>query len=259
MEVVVLGSGSAGNSLLVRTAHCQLLVDAGLSSRKLELRLREAGTEPTQLHGILLTHEHADHAAAVRVFSKKWSVPVYCNSATARAISESRESSAVQWKLFETGSRFEICGTGVRSFSVPHDAADPVAFRIEEGDVAFAVLTDLGYVTRLVVESLRGVRGLLLETNYDGELLERDTKRPWSVKQRISSRHGHLSNTDAAALLGQLDAPQLSTVILGHMSRDCNCPQLAAQIIGGSFADRPVVPLVHCAEQDAPSPAFVIS
>jgi len=259
VEVIVLASGSSGNSLLVRAGGSEFLVDAGLSARKLESRIREAGSDPARLAGILLTHEHSDHASAVCVFSKKWEVPVYSNSSTARAICDAKAAGEIRWRLFETGARFEVAGVGVRSFSVPHDAADPVAFRIEEADTAFAVLTDLGYVTRLIVESLRGVRGMLLETNYDGTLLEKDTRRPWSVKQRITSRHGHLSNADAANLLAQVDAPELSTIILGHLSRDCNCPQLAAGVITNCFAGRAKIPRVHCAGQDAASPVFAIT
>ncbi len=254
MEVLVLGSGSAGNSTLVRGGGACVLVDAGLSAKQMECRLMASGVDPSSIDGVLLTHEHSDHTGGLKVFLKRWKIPLYCNALTARALKCPEIPGGV--RLFETGSRFSIKDLQIRSFTVPHDASDPVGFRIEEEKSGFGVLTDLGYATRLVVEALREIHGLLVETNYDDALLQSDTKRPWSVKQRIASRHGHLSNADAAELVSKLEAPALETVILCHLSRDCNTPDLAVGAVGGKL--QPRNPRVHCASQHEASPLFQI-
>jgi phosphoribosyl 1,2-cyclic phosphodiesterase len=249
IEVFVLGSGSAGNSALVRAEGTTLLVDAGMSARKIEERLKALGVEISDIDGILLTHEHSDHTAALKVLSKKRSMPVYANAMTARTLDG--HVPPTNWQLFESGSRFQIGAFSVATFRVPHDAVDPVGFRISCQGSCFGILTDLGHATRPVMDALRGIQGLLIETNYDEQLLQLDTRRPWSVKQRIASRHGHLSNAAAAKVLEELTADELRMVILAHLSRDCNKPELALMAVrdclnrtGRQFTQ------VMCAEQD---------
>lgn len=253
-EAITLGSGSAGNSMLVRGASSVLLVDAGLSARQLTERLRTCGVSPDQLSGILLTHEHSDHSSALKVLLAKQDLPVYCNPLTARCLSDAGLQHR-NWKLFQNASDFQVGEFSVRAFSVPHDAVDPVGFRISSGAASLGVLTDLGHATRLVFDMLRGINALLIETNHDEQLLQQDTRRPWSVKYRISSKHGHLSNTAAAAVVAALDAPDLRHVIMGHLSRDCNSPQLAEQALRQGLAGRNDIRF-FCAGQAAPSPAF---
>jgi phosphoribosyl 1,2-cyclic phosphodiesterase len=258
-EVITLASGSDGNATLVRNETATFLIDAGLSARQLMARLLAVGMLPEQLSGILLTHEHSDHTRGLKVLLMRYPLPVFCNSLTARAL---QEAGLVHenWKLFQTGCGFSLGSFAIRAFSVPHDAADPVGFRISSNGSCFGVLTDLGYATRLVFEMLRGVRALLIETNHDEELLQKDSRRPWSVKQRILSRHGHLSNTAAARVLSELDAP-LQQIILGHLSRDCNSPQLAldsaARGLATGCSNRAA--RVHCAGQDSPGPAVLVT
>jgi phosphoribosyl 1,2-cyclic phosphodiesterase len=201
------------------------LVDAGLSAKQLETRLIASGVDPASIDGVLLTHEHSDHTGGLKVFLNRWKVPLYCNALTARALKAVDFPGGV--RLFETGSRFAIKDLQIRSFSVPHDASDPVGFRIEEDHAGFGVLTDLGFATRLVIEALRDIQGLLVETNYDDALLQNDTKRPWSVKQRILSRHGHLSNQAAAKLVAEVATAHLRHILLAHLSEDCNSAELA--------------------------------
>jgi phosphoribosyl 1,2-cyclic phosphodiesterase len=250
MEVVVLGSGSAGNSCLVSGAGARVLVDIGLSAKQTTARLAQLGIEPSDITAICLTHEHSDHTSGLKTFLKPWPVPVYCNAATARCFPQS----APAFRLFETGATFHIEGLAVRSFSVPHDASDPVGFRFEEGTTAFATLTDLGFATSLAINALRGVAGLLIEANYDEMLLQNDRKRPWSVKQRISSRHGHLSNAAAAEVLKRMDAGSLASVVLGHLSRDCNDPDLALKAASEGLNGHSTNLL--CASQECPSPVI---
>ena len=171
--------------------------------------------------------------------------------------SQINQPTAERKKLHDRGcADFELGEFMVRAFSVPHDAADPVGFRISRQNASFGVLTDLGHATRLVFEMLSGVQSLLIETNYDEELLQKDTRRPWAVKSRITSKHGHLSNKGAADILAQLHAPELRHVILGHLSRDCNAPHLAEDAVKSVLQAAGCTAGVYCAGQDVPSPVF---
>jgi phosphoribosyl 1,2-cyclic phosphodiesterase len=257
-EVITLASGSEGNSTLVRNETASFLIDAGLSAKQLTARLFAVGLCPEQLSGILLTHEHCDHTSALRVILMRRQVPVFCNLLTGRALQVFGLLHG-NWRFFQTGSEFRIGSFAIRAFSVPHDAMDPVGFRISCGGSCFGVLTDLGYATRLVFEALRGVRAILIETNHDEALLQNDSRRPWAVKQRILSRHGHLSNTAAARILGELEAP-LEHIILGHLSRDCNSPSLALNCAMAALANSRsgTQASIQCACQDAPGPILRI-
>ncbi len=261
LEITILGSGSAGNAALVRCAGSVILVDAGMSAKQLSARLAESGVHPQDLSGILLTHEHGDHTSALRVLLSRHALPVYCNALTARALQDGGLTTHTNWKIFQTGSDFSVADFSVRAFSVPHDASDPVGFRILANGASFGVLTDLGYPTRLVFEALRHVQSLFIETNHEEALLQKDTRRPWSVKQRILSRHGHLSNAAAARVVGELDAPELHTLILGHLSRDCNTPDLAINTVRQTLEQtlRGIPATIHCAEQLARSPVFQVT
>ena len=234
--LTVLGSGSAGNCALLTTDRCRLLVDAGLSAKQIVTRLAQVGIAPELLDGILLTHEHCDHASGLEVLCRKRAgLPIYCNPLTAETLR--REGSCLgkhpNWHLFTTGHDFEIKDVAVQTFAVPHDAVDPVGFMFHHGAAALGYLTDLGFATKLVHERVRHATTLLIETNHDTKLLNADTKRPWSVKQRITSRHGHLSNEAAADVVALLLAKgaKLRRAVLGHLSRDCNHPDLAVSTV----------------------------
>ncbi|MDQ2919266.1 MAG: MBL fold metallo-hydrolase [Verrucomicrobiota bacterium] len=230
-SLTMLGSGSAGNSALVMTDHCRLLVDGGLSARQLVLRLALCGVTPNELDGVLLTHEHGDHVYGLEVLCRKFQIPIYCNALTAEAIRCGSLGAHRNWRIFRTGTPFSICDITVESFSVPHDAVEPVGFVFHAGTSALGYITDLGQATRLTIERLRAVQTLVIETNHDEKMLQNDLHRPWPVKQRIQSRHGHLSNAAAAAVVEQLLPGKISRVVLGHLSRDCNSPALAAGAI----------------------------
>ena len=260
-SLTVLGSGSAGNSALLATDHCKILIDGGLSARQLALRLEQCGVTPAQLDGVLLTHEHGDHVCGLEVFCRKFAVPIYCNALTAEAIRcDSPLEQHRNWRLFRTGAEFSICDITVQTFPVPHDAVEPVGFAFYAGGSALGFITDLGYATKLLTERLREVHTLVIETNHDEKLLQADPHRPWPVKQRIQSRHGHLSNTAAAAVLEQLlPAGRIERIVLGHLSRDCNTPELASGAIeallqkcGKQGTE------VYCAGQAGISPRFKI-
>jgi phosphoribosyl 1,2-cyclic phosphodiesterase len=254
-SLTVLGSGSGGNCALVTSDRCRILIDAGFSARRISQRLQSLGIEPESLDGILLTHEHSDHIAGLKVFCGKFDVPVYCNSLTAEYLCREGIAEANRYKIFSTGSSFTIQDIDVQAFYVPHDAVDPVAFVLcsDYGSVGF--LTDLGYAPKLARERIREVHTLVVETNHDEQRLQADSKRPWSVKQRILSRHGHLSNEAAAALVADIAGENLRRVILGHLSRECNSPELALGAMRRLSLDSLEL---HCAEQNQVSPQFEI-
>ena len=254
----MLGSGSAGNSALVATDHCRLLVDGGLSARQIVLRLEQCGVAPDQLDGVLLTHEHGDHVCGLEVLCRKYDLPIYANALTAEA---SRCDGSLDrhrnWRIFRTGAEFSICDIRVQTFPVPHDAVDPIGFAFHAGSSSLGFITDLGYPTKLVIERLREVHTLVIETNHDEKLLQNDSHRPWPVKQRIQSRHGHLSNNAAATVIEELLPGKIERVVLGHLSRDCNTPELALGAVQALLAKcgRTDVEL-HCAAQSQISTRF---
>ena len=154
-SVTILGSGSAGNCALVETARTRLLIDGGLSARQIGARLALCGVSPLEIDGILLTHEHGDHAGALRVWGKKYPTPIYCNRLTAEVLQKDAPELRQDWRLFATGSAFTIKDITVETFPVPHDAVEPVGFVLHHGADALGFLTDLGQATKLVHERVR--------------------------------------------------------------------------------------------------------
>src|SRR4051812_15377330 len=245
-HLTILASGSSGNCALVESPKCRLLIDGGLSARQMAVRLEACGVAPGSIDGILLTHEHCDHAAGLDVWCKQFHTPIYCNRLTAEAL---RTCSAPElkkdWRIFATGSAFTVGDISIESFTIPHDAADPVGFTLHSGGAALGFLTDLGFATRVACERVRAVHTLVIETNHDEKLLQNDTRRPWPVKQRIMSRHGHLSNAAAAEVIAGLLGSSLRQVVLGHLSRDCNRPELALAAVRGRLQAQGVDALVE--------------
>lgn len=230
MRFCILGSGSEGNCALLQTGETRVLVDAGFSARRLGRLLGDLGESLDTIDAVFLTHEHGDHTAGVNGLALHPHIKVFANPATARAVQAGLKH-RVHWQLFETGTRFRFRDLEVESFAVPHDAHDPVAFLFTHGaDDLFgpprrlAWLTDLGHAPRHVGERIREADVLVIEANYCPQMLQDDAKRPWSVKQRISGRHGHLSNDGVRELLASVASPRWRHVYLAHLSRDCNSP-----------------------------------
>jgi phosphoribosyl 1,2-cyclic phosphodiesterase len=226
----------------------------GLSAKQIVLRLEQRGIDPDALAGIFLTHEHSDHARGLDVFMRKRDIPVYANALTKEAL-EWGIKSEIRWKVFQTGQPFEISDLSVTAFPIPHDAAEPVGFIIESSTARFGLLTDVGYITQSMRVHLKGSDALFIEANYDEDLLEADTKRPWATKQRISSRHGHLSNTQAGELIADVGCEKLSCVLLGHLSSDCNNAKVATETIRPLLLALKVEDLI-CADQHQPTEWF---
>lgn len=253
MGMAVLGSGSGGNATLVRCGDTHILVDAGLSAKQLVLRMGMLGVVPEQLDAILLTHEHSDHARGVDVLLRKRDLPVYANALTREALSHKMKSS-IPWRIFQSGQEFDLGDLSVQAFKIPHDAAEPVGFVLTGQGTQLGMVSDVGHVTHLMREHLRGSDAIYIEANYDQALLDSDTKRPWATKQRIASRHGHLSNVQTAELLGEIACEKLRVVMLSHLSSDCNCPRIAARTIDTTLAQRGLAHVhIHCAHQHIPS------
>jgi phosphoribosyl 1,2-cyclic phosphodiesterase len=228
-KLTILGSGSAGNCAYVETAETRLLIDAGFSGRQTRKRLATIARAPEGLSGILITHEHSDHINGLAALCAQINVPVYCNRLTRDAI-EFQLQTKFDCRVFTTGASFEVGDITVDTFSIPHDASDPVGFllRTPGGNIGF--LTDLGHATKLALERVRAANVLVLETNHDLKLLQ-ESSRPWSLKQRIAGRHGHLSNIDAADAAQEIMSADLRHLYLSHISRECNRPSLAQEVI----------------------------
>ena len=256
VRMTILGSGSAGNCALVETEETCVLVDAGFSLRQIRQRLATVGRTPEELTGILITHEHSDHVQGLAMITDRLPTPVYCNRATCEAI-ERQIGKSLHSHIFVTGSSFELGDVLVETFTIPHDAQDPVGFMLRTGRGNIGFLTDLGHATKLVLERVRHAHALVLESNHDLKLLQDCPRRPWSLKQRILGRHGHLSNEAAAEAAEQVVSDQLQNLFLGHLSRECNRPELAysavaerLQRIGASHVS------IHVASQAVPSPTL---
>jgi phosphoribosyl 1,2-cyclic phosphodiesterase len=244
MRFSILGSGSAGNSALLRTDNTRVLVDAGFSARRLASLLAELGETLESVDAIFLTHEHSDHAAGLTGLARFPAIKVFANRATAEKV-QSGLKHRLAWNYFETGGTFRFRDLEISSFAVPHDAQDPVGFLIAHGEDdllsprrSIAWLTDLGHAPQHVRERIREADVLVVEANHCSQMLEADTKRPWSTKQRISGRHGHLSNAAARELLESVASPRWRHVFLTHLSRDCNSPAAVAAACGAVLAAR---------------------
>ncbi len=259
VSFTILGSGSGGNCAYLETPEVRLLIDAGFSGRQIRQRLASIGRAPETLTGILLTHEHSDHTCGLEMLAARLNIPLYCNRLTREAV-ENQFRVPFNVRIFGTGATFEVGDVRVDTFSVPHDAYDPVGFLIHTSAGKVGFLTDLGHATKAVVDRVRPANVLVLETNYDLKLLQADTKRPWSIKQRILSRHGHLSNTAAADVLEQIASDALQHVYLGHLSRDCNTPALAAEVVNGKLDGLGARGIgVETTSQENPSPTFELA
>jgi phosphoribosyl 1,2-cyclic phosphodiesterase len=258
LKWIVLGSGSAGNSAVVCTGTSRLLIDAGLSAARLLERMQAIGVTPDSLSGIFITHEHGDHCKGLDILTKKHPLPILCNARTREVLRDAIRTEK-QWHNIPGAGAFEFAGLHIETFSVPHDAADPVGLVLRHEDSALGVVSDTGHVTAQMRQKLRDLDTLFIEANYDTGLLSSDPKRPWSTKQRIQGRHGHLSNEQTAAFIADVLSPRLERIVLGHLSQDCNSPGLATAAVQSALsqAQRPDVH-VSCAAPHEPTPWFPV-
>lgn len=242
----ILGTSSSGNCALIETGKTRILLDAGFSGRRLEGMLKQLGKPIESIDAVFITHEHSDHTAGLRGLSKHNHLKFFANYATAQ-VAQAKLNRNLQWKVFETGSVFSFRDLQVESVLLPHDAMEPVGFIFRTGgDDLFqprgslAWMTDLGHAPARLAELVRDVQLLVLEANHDPDLLEQDHKRPFSVKQRITGRHGHLSNSAARDFLASVEKPLWRKVLLGHLSKDCNHPDKVMDCISNGSCPWPV-------------------
>ncbi len=227
MRVCLLASGSKGNSLFVETGDTKLLIDAGLSAREITCRLEAIGVCASELNGILISHEHVDHIRGAGTLARRFKIPVLISYPTSNKTQEHFRS--VSLIEFESGCSFEFRDVLIDPFPTTHDSADPVGFVIDSSEARIGFATDLGIVTRLVREKLRKSRVLVLESNHDEDMLL-NGPYPWHLKQRIKSRHGHLSNAESAELIFEIMHSELEGVFLAHLSEANNLPEIALEV-----------------------------
>jgi len=227
MRLIILGSGSSGNALYIESGATSVLIDVGLSAKETARRMTDAGLDPTKLSAVIVTHEHTDHMKGVRVFSATADVPVFMSEATRAECKFPHDGEKMPWgETIASGEPFQIGTLNFYPFTIPHDGVDTVAFTVESEGVKVGAVTDLGYITQLVAERLRGSALVMIESNHDRDMLK-VAPYPWSVKQRIASNTGHLSNDETARWIREEFDGQAEYLVLGHLSRRCNHPELA--------------------------------
>ena len=232
MKVTVLGSGSSGNSILVESDRTRLLVDAGFSGRDLERRLAAVGRDPASIDALFVTHEHGDHTQGIGILARRWGMPLYLGERT-RIACASLLTGTETIRSYGCTEPVLIGDLRVEPFLTVHDAVDPFAVTVTDvgSGEKLGIATDLGRPTVSVRHALRDCDVLILESNHD-EIMLRESVYPWSVKLRIASSHGHLSNRAAAELVAEIAHPELATVILAHLSEQANDPYIAADVVG---------------------------
>jgi len=256
----VLASGSAGNAAFLSTSKTRVLIDAGLSVRELTRRLAEIGEKPEDLDAVLITHEHSDHisglARLVRARAKKKKpIAVFVSRLTAPMLEWEGMESPPPVEHFQAGSDWTVGDVSVQSFGIPHDAEDPVGFCLEAEGVKVGIATDLGYVPDSIKYHLRGVHFLLFESNHAIEMLKVGPY-PWSVKQRVMSRKGHLSNDTTCEYIENDLHNDVQALILGHLSEQNNHPAIVRQGAEESLLRRGISPRLVIAEQKMQTEVF---
>jgi len=260
VSISVLASGSRGNTAVVESSQARILVDAGISCRETFKRLKLTGLDPKSISAILITHEHSDHVYGLATLAKKLDLPVFMTGATHQAWARSLRDDAGQLpklaklEIFSAGRQFQIADITVTPFTIPHDAADPVGFtfRAEGAKIAFA--TDLGYMPASVRDHLRRCDVIIIESNHDVEML-RVGPYPWSVKQRVMSRVGHLSNDSLAQFFAEDYDGGASHIVLAHLSEQNNHPEVARRVAEDALGPQQTLlqNRLMLAAQDAPT------
>lgn len=227
-----LYSGSSGNSLFVETEKTKILVDCGVSGKKISEALLDLNTSLEEIDAIFVTHEHIDHVQSLGMISNKYNIPVYTNYETLNAMPKQKEKIDLSnQKLFCIGDEIKIGDLCVKPFKIPHDAANPCGYNIFNNDnKKITIATDLGHMDLELFENLKGSQFILLESNYEPELLSY-SKYPYILKQRISGPKGHLPNQLAGKTISKLVDYDLKEVLLGHLSKESNMPEIAYQTV----------------------------
>lgn len=233
MRLCSIASGSSGNCIYVGTDDTHVIIDAGISGKRIEEGLNRIGLKTDEIDALLITHEHSDHIASVGVLARKYGIPMYATKGTIQGILQQKYLGAIDTSLFNeiaADNDFSINDICVRPIEVSHDANEPVAYRIENGKVSVGVCTDLGTYTDRIVEGFSGLDALFLEANHDVNMLQVG-KYPYVLKQRILSDRGHLSNENCGRLLCRLLHDDMKSIMLGHLSAENNLAELAYEAV----------------------------
>ena len=249
----MLASSSSGNCTFIATDRTRILVDVGLSKRDIIARLAAIDETFENLHAVLVTHEHSDHVCGLVPVAKQLNVPIYITRLTAPAIPWGEY--APKLDCFQAGTTFAVGDIDIDSFTVPHDAIDPVGFCFEAQGVRIGIVTDLGYIPESVKYHLRRTDLLMLEANHDLDMLKVGPY-PWSVKQRVMSRVGHLSNLGMSDYLMQDLGASTANLILGHLSEHNNHPEIVRLIASQALEERGLPTRLSIARQHQPSEVF---
>ncbi len=233
MRLLSIASGSSGNCIYVGDDTTHILIDAGISGKRIEAGLSEAGISGKDLDAVFVTHEHVDHISGLGVLARKFDVPIYSTRGTIAGISVCRSVGDIDGQLFQEIRKNENISIGslmVQALPISHDAAEPVCFKVFNDTSTIAVATDMGYYTEDMVESLKGLDAILLEANHDVNMVQVGPY-PYYLKQRILGKKGHLSNESAGRLLSEIVHDDLKHIFLGHLSKENNLPQLAHEAV----------------------------
>lgn len=230
IQVHVLASGSSGNSTLLRFGGTNILVDAGISTRRIKTELAAVGVDLGDVNGVVITHEHNDHVNGLATMTKKYEIPVFMRPAAWENFSGRSKIPAASQR--ELPRSLTIGDVRIEPFAISHDAADPVGFSFYYREIKCCVATDLGFASTNVTTALAMADAIVLEANHDIGMVK-NGPYPWFLKQRILSNRGHLSNIDAAGLLTRLQRRRKTQVLLAHLSQENNRPQLALDTVSG--------------------------
>lgn len=233
LELCAIASGSSGNCICVGSDNTHVLIDAGVSGKRIENGLNEIELKTSEMQGILITHEHIDHIAGLGVLARRYGIPIFATEKTVNAIMNTKSVGKIDGDLFQVikpGKRFSIGELMFNPISISHDAADPVAYKVMHEDKRMAVVTDLGNYNQAIVDELQGLDALLLEANHDVKMLQTGIY-PYPLKQRILGDRGHLSNERSGQLLCELLHDKFGTVVLGHLSKENNYEELAYEAV----------------------------
>ncbi len=233
MRVINLSSGSDGNITYIETDNTKLLLDDGLSCQETVKRLELIGIKPNELDGIIISHEHSDHIKGVDIFSSKYNLPVYAHEMVWQGMDDKlKKVSTLNRKLFD--GEFELKKLTIYPVEVPHDVKC-FGFSFSQGNKKISVVTDLGHITDKIINSISGSQIVYLEANYDRQMLYNGTKYPLSLKRRIDGPNGHLSNNVSAKAVERLAASGARQIILSHLSKENNSPELAYNFVSSEI------------------------
>lgn len=266
MRLCSIASGSSGNCIYIGSDATHLLVDAGISGKRIEKGLQDLSLSPKELDGILVTHEHSDHIGGLGVLQRKYKIPIYATKGTIQSMQKSKSIGELDQDLIfsiHADEKFYIKDLLIDPMKISHDAAEPVAYRIRYGNKKVGIATDLGVFNDYTVESLKDMDALLIEANHDVHMLQVGSY-PYPLKQRILGDRGHLSNENCGKLLNRILHDNMQAIVLGHLSKDNNLPELAYETVRVevTLGDTPYKAddfPIYVANRDVPSPIIQIA